>query len=133
MSKQQQPETSLEAYKSLDVATLTDIYKKILGVLAVIGEGTFEDIAAQLRVDKSRVWKRMSELERMELVYRPGNKRVLKSGRQGYTWMLTNGATPKTTKTEQMLKGKGIEAHTRRISEISERSAVVQQNLFNLP
>lgn len=42
-------------------------------------------------------------------------------------------AGAKTEKTEQMLKGKGIEAHTRRIYEISKPSIVVQQNLFNLP
>ncbi len=90
------PETSLEAYRSIDIKTLSEIYHDILKSLGILGEATFEEISANLRIDKSRVWKRMSELERMELVYRPGNKRLLKSGRNGYTWMLRTAATVKT-------------------------------------
>jgi len=101
MSERKNPETSLEAYRSLDIQQLNETYRLILGALGELGEGTFEDIAAKMKVDKSRVWKRMSELERMELVYRPGNKRLLKSGRNGYTWMLRNSVLPKTN--EQLL------------------------------
>ncbi len=42
----------------------------------------------------------MSELERMELVYRPGNKRLLKSNRNGFTWMLRNPEKTEQPKTE---------------------------------
>lgn len=104
-NERKQPATSIDAYKSLDIASLNEIYRWIIQSLSGLGEATFEEIAADLRIDKSRVWKRMSELERMELVYRPGNKRLLKSGRNGYTWMLTNSANPKTEKEITYRKG----------------------------
>lgn len=90
------PETSIEAYRSLDVAILNDRYKSILGSLSELGESTFEEISSKMKVEKSIVWRRLSELHKMGLIYRPGNKRVLKSGRCGFTWMLTTEATPKT-------------------------------------
>lgn len=96
MSNRKQPETSLEAYRSLDLKELNETYRDILKSLGELGEGTFEEIAAHMKVDKSRVWKRMSELEKMELVYRPGKKKLLKSNRNGYVWVLRLAATPKT-------------------------------------
>lgn len=124
MPERKNPETSLAAYRSLEVNQLNEIYQKILAALSVITEGTFEDISAWLHVDKSRVWKRLSEMERMQLVYRPGNKRILKSGRFGYTWMLTNGSVPKTEKQQkELLKG------TKSISEIAGNIAKIGKNL----
>lgn len=121
MSERKNPETSIAAYKSLDVTQLTQMYKDIISALTVIGEGTFEDVAAHLKVDKARVWKRMSELERMELVYRPGNKRVLKSGRSGFTWMLRIAATPKVEKaTERSPKGESVGDFSKKIVQISK-------------
>lgn len=86
----QNPETSNEAYRSLDPRQLNDTYRQILSALDAIGRGTFEDVAAWLKCNPSKIWKRMSELSKMELIYRPGTKKVLKSGRQGYEWMRTN-------------------------------------------
>jgi DNA-binding NtrC family response regulator len=91
-------ETSRAAWKSISQENLTDIYKQIIFALSKLGEGTFEDIAAYLKIDRSRVWKRMSELERLQLVYKPGRKKKLKSGREGFTYMLTSKALNKTTK-----------------------------------
>ena len=88
------PSTSLDAYHSLDPAQLRDIYKQILAALHFLKSATFEEIAAYMKVDKDRVWKRMSELQKMDLVYRPGGKKKLRSGRLGYLWALTLKGTP---------------------------------------
>lgn len=88
--KRKNPETSIAAYKSLEPEELREIYKNIIKALGQLGEGTYEEIAAYLKESPARIWKRLSELHRMELIYRPGNKRLLKSGRNGFTWMLTN-------------------------------------------
>lgn len=122
--KRKNPQTSIDAYRSLTIEELNDTYKRILSSLAALGEGTFEDIAAHAKLDKSRVWKRMSELERMELVYRPGTKKLLKSGRSGFTWSLTNSATPKTNKSEkELLKGtKPVHESAREILKVSQQS-----------
>lgn len=131
MSNRKNPETSLEAYRSLDVSQLNEIYRWIIQSLTGLGEATFEEIASDLRIDKSRVWKRMSELERMELVYRPGNKRLLKSGRNGYTWRLTSNSLPKTDKQALAYKKGDTTAvdHANAILNVS--SKVVQPELFN--
>jgi len=99
MPERKNPETSNEAWRSITTADLNDIYKKIIDALNVLGEGTFEEIAAVAMVDKSRVWKRLSEMQRMELCYRPGKKKKLKSGRNGFTWMLCANALKKTEAT----------------------------------
>lgn len=119
------PETSKEAYRSLVPAELNEIYRQILKGLSEINEATFEELAAHIKVDKSRVWKRMSELERMELVYRPGNKRLLKSGRNGFTWMLRN--SPRTDK-ELLKSTKPITEYAKNIDNIQKQ--VVQSELF---
>jgi len=98
MKNKKMPETSLEAYRSLEVDDLNKTYQGIITALQKIGEGTFEDIAATMRVNSGKVWRRMGELMKKEIVYRPGNKRVLKSGRKGFTWMLTSDYLQKTEK-----------------------------------
>jgi len=119
------PETSIDAYRSLDPRELNETYRHILHALDEIGEGTFEDIAAFLKLNPSRIWKRMSELAKMELIYRPGNKKVLKSGRSGFTWMKTS---PSRTKEEkQSLQDFFTEYQNEQPTPITK---FVQQNLF---
>lgn len=96
--KRQLAETSIEAFKSLDPRELNETYRQILYALDEIGEGTFEDIASFLKCAPGKIWKRMSELGKMELTYRPGNKRKLKSGKMGFTWMKSS---PSRTKEEK--------------------------------
>lgn len=96
--KRKMIETSVEAYRSLDPRELREIYRQILLALDSLGEATHEEIAAFLHLNPSRIWKRLSEAAKMELIYRPGNKRKLKSGRMGFTWMRSN---PSRTKEEK--------------------------------
>lgn len=120
MRKSKIPETSLEAYKSLDPARLTDTYKKILLGLFELGSGTFEDIAKKMKVDKSVVWKRLSELERSNIIYRPGTKKTLKSGRVGFVWMIKSLDGISSLIEEEKLKAtQTIQDHSRNIQAIS--------------
>lgn len=112
MTKRKNPETSVEAFRSLTADQLTDTYKAILSALDVIGEGTFEEISITAKMDKARVWKRLSELHKMELIYRPGNKRMLKSGRLGYTWMKTTESLKKV-EVEKSLPGKTVSEYSK--------------------
>jgi hypothetical protein len=121
--------TSIEAYRSLDVATLNDRYKLIIDALGKLGEATTEETAAFCKKPHETLWKRFSELSNMGLIFRPGTKRVMKSGRMGFTWALTSNATVKTTSTEKALKpdGKDIASISRKIKGISDN---IQQELF---
>lgn len=113
-------ETSVEAFRSLDPTQLSDTRRKIIYALSQLFEGTFEDIAAYLKVEKSTIWKRLSELAKDGLIYRTGNKKALRSGRAGYTWRLTDKTLPKTTTAEKMLKGPGIAHYSRKIISIAK-------------
>lgn len=122
MPKRKIQETSLEAYKSLDASQIREIYSKILWALDQIGEGTFEDLAVALRIPKERIWKRLSEMARLEMIYRPGTKKMLSSGRNGYTWKRISGTTPPEKVTESSLKGDSVADISRKISKLSQQS-----------
>lgn len=119
MSKRKYPETSHDAHRSLKVAKVNETYQKILIALSIIREGTFEDIAREMKVEPDIVWKRLSELHDAGKIYRPGNKRPLKSGRQGYTWMnVTPGVSSKKV-TERAMPGKSVSDYSKEITQLS--------------
>lgn len=120
MRKSNPPQTSIDAYRSLDPVKLTDTYKKIIIALVELGSGTFEDIAKKMKVDKSVVWKRLSELERANILYRPGTNKTLKSGRSGFVWMILNLESLSSVVEEDKLKStQTIQDHSRNIQAIS--------------
>lgn len=131
MRKSKMPETSLEAYKSLDPVRLNDTYKGIIMALSELGSGTFEDIAKKMKVDKSVVWKRLSELERANILYRPGTKKTLKSGRSGFVWMILSLDGISSIIEEAKLKSTPtIQDHSRNIKAISESKPIQTNKLF---
>lgn len=115
MSQRKNPDTSKEAFRSLKAEELAETYKGIILALSRIGEGHFEDIALQMRVKPEKVWKRLSELKEQGLIYRPGNKKALRSGRNGYTWMLTENGLPKTDKSQKALSGPAVVDYSRKL------------------
>lgn len=119
MAKRKNPDTSLDAYKSLNAGKLLEIYARIKWALSQIGEGTWEDIGHILKEKDSKIWRRLSEMERLEIIYRTENKKVLSSGRKGYTWRLTPLHTPT------------VIDHSRKIQDISKQAEKYKpQTLF---
>jgi predicted ArsR family transcriptional regulator len=117
MTKRKNPETSNEAYRSLKLADIKIIKQKIIAALEEIKEGTFEEIAQQMNVIPDKVWKRLSELAADRRVYRPGNKRPLRSGRMGYTWkILVPGETPQKV-TESVMPGPSISDFSKKLTQ----------------
>lgn len=122
MKKSKIAETSLEAYRSLNPATLSDTYKKIILALTELGSGTFEDISKKMKVEKSVVWKRLSELERSGILYRPGTKKTLKSGRSGFVWMILSLDGVASIIEEAKLKSTPtVQDHSRNIQAIANQ------------
>lgn len=124
------PETSKEAYNSLDPDDIREMYRKIMVALSALGSGTMEDISSYLKEPRERVWKRLSEMQRMDLIFRPGTKKLLKSGRNGFCWALTGTNLPKTHAAEKALAGKSVADYSREISSISNKTNFHQQELF---
>lgn len=121
--KRKNPETSNEAYRSLKAADITRTKQNIMLALGVIREGTFEDIARQVGVEPDVIWKRLSEMANDGKIYRPGNKRPLKSGRNGYTWMLITPGIAPAKVVEMSMPGKTV-------SDYSKKISLIQQELF---
>ena len=128
MKKSKVPSTSREAYQSLDPSKLRETYRQILYAISQIGESTSQEIAAFLKMDHQKIWKRMVDLERMELVYKPGTKKPLKSGRMGYCYQLRQVSMPTTKAAERALKGAAIVDYSRRL--ISDKEAAKQLDIF---
>lgn len=116
MRKSKTPDTSLDAYKSLNPDDIRSIYARIKWALSNIGEGTWEDIGKILNEKDSKIWRRLSEMERLEIIYRTENKKVLSSGRKGYTWKLTARHAPT------------IQDHSRNIQAITNSKPKPQTN-----
>ena len=83
------PETSHEAHKSMTHDILSNHKKQIVDALKVLKKATAEEVAIYLNWDdKSRSARRMSELEREQIVYKPGEKRKTKYGRNAFVYSL---------------------------------------------
>lgn len=120
MGKRMVPQTSKDALASLKAEEIREMYRRILEALRLIKEGSRDEIAVVCKVKPEKVWKRFSELQRMNLIYRPGNKKPLESGRLGYTWRLV-GDEPTAPVTEKALPGKSVGQYAK---------SILQQQLF---
>lgn len=121
MAKRPLIETSQEAYKALKPEQLRQTYKDILFALSQLGEATSAEIATALKVPHDKIWKRVSEMAAKELIFRPGNKRLMPGGKLGYTWKLTNPGESAAPVTEKSLAGPTV-------SDFSKK--ILQQQLF---
>jgi hypothetical protein len=127
MHKRKLPETSLEARRSLDPEKIAKMYLRIVEALNAIGSGTYEDIAAHLKEQPVRIWKRMSECNRLGLAHRTGDRKLMKSNRQGFVW--APGPSTETVQREQkVMKGPSVVDHSRKIQEIQK--SISQPTLF---
>jgi predicted transcriptional regulator len=85
----QLPETSHEAHKSMTKDLLSKHHTQIIDALKILKKATSEEIAIFLNWDdKNRSARRMSELEREQIIYKPGEKRKTKYGRNAFVYEL---------------------------------------------
>lgn len=87
--KQRLPDTSISAYKMLTPEMIAGHHGKIIGALQQLGTASYEAIAVHVGLDRHQVGRRLSELERMGIVYKPGSKSMTKSGRMAYNYCLS--------------------------------------------
>lgn len=115
-------ETSLSAFKSLNPDSVKAIKELIINTLKVLGLASSEQISEYTGKPHPRIHKRMAELERDELIWRPGAKTLTKSGRSAYLWQLRGDNQPKTQEQENAFK-KGTTTSTdyaRNINQLTQ-------------
>lgn len=85
------PDTSHEAHKMMTKEVLSNHHYLIIEALKVLKKATAEEISEYLNWDdKNRSARRMSELEREQIVFKPGEKRKTRYGRSAYVYSLVN-------------------------------------------
>lgn len=128
--KRKLPDTSISAYKGVTIEMLNNHHSKIIKALKELGSGTYEEIANWLGWDdKNRASRRLLEMEKLELVWKPGGKKSTKSGRLAYIYHLRGDQFPKTDEAEKnQFKGQTTTAdYANKI--IKESNHYTQSNL----
>jgi hypothetical protein len=132
--KTKRPETSDEAYKSLDKEEISSTHAKILQTIKRIGCGTYEDISLASNLQPQRVWKRLSEMLENKLVYRNGDKKMLSSKRLGFVWFpYTEGSIDIVNQKKSLKQTPTISDHARALQKASRRKPNnnnVEEKLF---
>lgn len=110
------PDTSRAAYKAAASEMIANHKQQILQALKILGQGTGEQIASRARINYFQVQRRISELEKDGLVFKPGHKLPTKTGRLSYVWQLRNPEQVQITKVEKVLPGKTVADFSKAIS-----------------
>ena len=82
-------QNSIDAHNSIKEAK-ESLYVKIKTPLKVIAKGTFRAIATECKLQPDQVWKRLSEMERMNIISNVSDKICAVSGRKVSVWTLNN-------------------------------------------
>lgn len=85
--KRNTPSTSHDAYAKAK-PMIESHYAKIMDALKVMKSGTAEQIAIYLKMDHSQINRRVSEMEKLQLIYKPGIKKKTKTGREAFVWCI---------------------------------------------
>lgn len=128
MPRKNPPQTSIDAFRSLEDGELKKTYNDILWALSKIKKGTFEDISKYLKCTPDKIWKRLSELGggRFDLIHKTGETAKLKSGRSGQVWEL-NIDTPVI---EKLLPGRTVVDFSKAILNQPKPNQQVVEKLF---
>jgi predicted transcriptional regulator len=129
MSKRKNPDTSLEAYRSLDPIKISQIMIKISEAVKVLGKANYEMVASHLGMKEERVWKRFIDCVRANLIHRTDETRQTKQNRKSYLY--APGPSTETIQREQkVMKGKTVADHSRAIKKLSQPILNQPERLF---
>jgi len=87
------PETSHLSNKDATLQMRQCHWLKIKEALSVLKLATGEQIAVQAGMDYHAVMRRVGEMERMEMIYKPGTKALTKTNRLAFQYALRNPET----------------------------------------
>ena len=118
--KSNPPDTSKAAYRSASAEMISNHKQQILQALKQLKQGTGEQIASRSKINYFQVQRRLSELERDDMVFKPGHKLPTKTGRLSYVWQLRNPEQVQITKVEKAMPGKTVADYSKAISNFSQ-------------
>ena len=126
-SKTKLPSTSHAANVAMTYEMRKQHHGKIIAALKSLGSGTYEELADFSGLESHAVGRRLSELEREQIVWKPGTQKKTKSNRSAYIYQLTGDSQPKTeTAQKQVEKAMGEKGSLPEISRQIHKIAVAQ-------
>lgn len=108
--KQKLPSTSYAAYEQAKKGMIDSHHEKIKEALGVLGVANYEVIAAKCGLERHAVGRRLSEMEALQIVYKPGTKSKTKTNREAFNYCLTEAHTLKVQHPATQLIDKTREA-----------------------
>lgn len=90
MKRPNLPSTSHEANRAAVPEMRDAHHQKIIAALRELKIATYEKIGEKAGMDRHQVGRRLNELEKMKVVYKPGLKLKTKSGREAFVYSLTS-------------------------------------------
>lgn len=87
------PQTSIDANKAATLEMRSRHWDKIKEALKELKLATGEQIAIQAKMDYHAVMRRLSEMERLEMVYKPGTKIPTSTNRLAYQYAIRTSNT----------------------------------------
>ena len=82
-------QNSIDAHESIKPSK-ESLHAKIKTALKVIEKGTFREIAKQANLQDMQVWKRLSEMERLNIISNVSDKRCEISKRRVSIWQIND-------------------------------------------
>lgn len=129
MPKRIQPDTSMDAYLSLDKVKITQTHLAITKALEAIGKGNYEMIAKHMGVPYQKVWKRLKEAVDAKLIHNTGEWVKTEGGYKSYMFA-AGPATETVKKKERVMKGKTVSQFSKAILNQPKQSPHTIERLF---
>lgn len=126
------PSTSHAAYNQAKQGMIDSHHEKIKEALGVLGVANYEVIAAKCGLERHAVGRRLSEMEALQIVYKPGTKSKTKTNREAFNYCLTESHTLKVQHPATQLIDKTREAQEflNDLLEEKQTPISVQRELF---
>jgi len=126
------PETSHLANKEASLEMRTKHWDKIKVALMVLKLATGEQIAQEANMDYHAVMRRLSEMERLEMVYKPGTKIPTSTNRLAFQYAIRTETTVIPTPENHYREGQTTAADfANELIAKTKQGKLTQKSLFN--
>lgn len=114
------PDTSIAAYRQLDISKVAIIKSKIIEALKILGKASSEQLADYLGLPYDICWRRCSDLKNDKKIFASDYKVLTKKNRFARQWIICDGSQPKTDKEAKVLAGPSLVHYSRKINAIAK-------------
>lgn len=115
--KRKNPQTSLDAYNSIDPIKVSQTMQKISDALIAIKKGNYEMIAEQAGMPEQKTWKRLIDCVRAKLIHRTEETKLTKNGYKSYLFA-PGPASEEVEKKKKVMKGPTVQQFSKAINQL---------------